>query len=70
MTPAASDDRRRFALELSRAGRQIYGQIVPWALDFERRLLAALTAGAAAALDGTLTTLIARAHALRKTASP
>ena len=66
----ASDDRRRFALELSRAGHQVYGQIVPWALDYERRLLAALTAGGAATLDGTLTTLIARAHALRKTASP
>lgn len=63
-------DRRRLALELSRAGRRVYGQIVPWALDYEHRLLAALTANGAATLDGTLTTLIERAHALRKSASP
>ncbi len=65
----ASGDRRRLALELSRAGRQVYGQIVPWALDYERRLLAALTTGGAAALDEALDTLIERARTLRKTAA-
>ena len=66
----AAGDRRRLALELSRAGRQVYGQIVPWALDYERRLLAALSSGGAAALDDALSTLIERARALRKTTVP
>lgn len=67
--PAAAD-RRRFALELSRSGRQVYGQIVPWALDYERRLLTALTAAGAASLDDALSTLIERARTLRKTTAP
>ncbi len=66
----AAGDRRRLALELSRAGRQVYGQIVPWALDYECRLLAALSPGGAAALDDALSTLIERARALRKTTVP
>ena len=66
----AAGVRRRLALALSRAGRQVYGQIVPWALDYERRLLAALAPGAAASLQETLTTLIERAGTLRKTTAP
>lgn len=66
----ATGDRRRLALELSRAGRHVYGQIVPWALEYERRLLAVLTGGDAAALDAALGTLIERARALRKATPP
>ena len=66
----ATGDRRRLALELSRSGRQVYRQIVPWARDYERRLLAALTASSATALGDALGALIERANALRKDRSP
>lgn len=61
----AASDRRRLALELTRAGRHVYGQIVPWALEYERRLLEALTDAEITALDAALTSLIEAAHALR-----
>ncbi|MBX3725679.1 MAG: winged helix-turn-helix transcriptional regulator [Xanthomonadales bacterium] len=38
----ADGDRRRSVLHLSDAGRRIYDQVVPLALDFEQRLLTRL----------------------------
>jgi DNA-binding MarR family transcriptional regulator len=38
------DDRRRSVLELSAKGRRVYEQVAPRALEYERRLLAALDA--------------------------
>lgn len=38
----ADGDRRRSALRLSAAGRRIYEQVVPLALEFEHKLLSAL----------------------------
>lgn len=37
------DDRRRSVLELSEAGYRIYDEVVPLALDYERKLLAPLS---------------------------
>lgn len=48
------DDRRRSVLELSADGYSIYDEVVPVALDYERRLLAPLDAGERALLDGLL----------------
>ncbi len=57
-------DRRRSVLRLSAAGRAVYDEIVPVARAYERRLLAALNADDAAALDRILTQLQARAGQL------
>lgn len=64
----APGDRRRFFLDLTPAGRRVYRRIVPWALAYERRLLAVLTAGEVAALDAVLSALIRQAQVLRRTA--
>jgi DNA-binding MarR family transcriptional regulator len=48
------DDRRRSVLELSRDGYGIYDEVVPVALDYERRLLAPLDAEERAQLDRLL----------------
>jgi DNA-binding MarR family transcriptional regulator len=48
------DDRRRSVLALSRAGRRIYDQIAPLALELERRLLSRLDEGERDALDALL----------------
>ena len=61
---ATSADRRRLSLELTAAGRDVYNRIVPWARDYERRLLEALDAEAARALDDALRRLTDRAHEL------
>lgn len=45
------DDRRRSVLTLSEAGYRIYDEIVPLALERERRLLATLSAEERAQLD-------------------
>lgn len=37
------DDRRRSVLELSDAGREVYAEVAPLALSYERELLAPLT---------------------------
>lgn len=60
---AARDDRRRQQLTLTRKGRDVYRRIVPWALEYERRLLEALDPGALHALDGALKRLTERARA-------
>ncbi|WP_058833813.1 MarR family winged helix-turn-helix transcriptional regulator [Luteimonas abyssi] len=51
------DDRRRSVLRLSEAGLQVYRDIVPLALDYERRLLAHLQDDERAVLDRLLTRL-------------
>lgn len=48
------DDRRRSVLELSRDGYGIYDEVVPLALEYERRLLAPLDADEQAQLDRLL----------------
>ena len=48
------DDRRRSVLTLSEAGYRIYDEIVPLALDRERRLLATLSAEERAQLEKLL----------------
>jgi len=48
------DDRRRSVLALSEAGYRIYDEIVPLALDRERRLLATLSAEERAQLEKLL----------------
>lgn len=50
-------DRRRSVLHLSGAGKRIYDQVVPLALDFERRLLERLDASERADLDRLLARL-------------
>lgn len=51
-------DRRRSSLELTAAGRDVYGRIVPWALEYEQRLLALLSTAESAALDAALRKLL------------
>ncbi len=60
---AVRADRRRQRLALTRAGRDVYTRIVPWALEYERRLLGALEPEARAALDEALRRLTERARA-------
>jgi DNA-binding MarR family transcriptional regulator len=60
---AARDDRRRQRLALTAAGRNVYTRIVPWALEYEQRLLAALDPAALRALDDALQRLTDRARA-------
>ena len=50
-------DRRRSVLRLSRAGHGVYDQVVPMALDYERKLLSALSEEERAILDRLLTRL-------------
>lgn len=56
-------DKRRSRLALTVRGRQVYRRIVPWALEYERRLLDALTPAEARALDAALGKLMAFADA-------
>jgi DNA-binding MarR family transcriptional regulator len=51
------DDRRRSVLALSRAGHEVYDQIVPLALDYERALLQPLAPDERQALDRLLAKL-------------
>jgi DNA-binding MarR family transcriptional regulator len=51
-------DRRRSALRLSRRGRSIHNEIVPLALEYERQLLASMTAEERASLDRLLKRLL------------
>lgn len=60
----ARTDRRRSRLELTPAGRAVYGKIVPLVLGYERRLLAALSPAEASGLDAALAKLQVRAAAL------
>jgi len=57
-------DRRRSMLRLSRAGRTMYAQVVPYALACEAALLTALDTPERAALDRLLVKLTRRAAQL------
>lgn len=59
------NDGRSHALALSEAGRALYAQIAPKALEMEAALLADLSASEIAALRSTLAKLKAASHALR-----
>jgi DNA-binding MarR family transcriptional regulator len=54
-------DRRRSSLALTAAGWTTYGEIAPWARDYERTLLMALSASERRALDRALDKLLAAA---------
>lgn len=58
-------DRRSHALALSEAGRALYAEIAPKALEMEARLLADLSPDAIDGLKKTLATLKAATAALR-----
>lgn len=58
------DDRRRSVLVLSRAGRRIYRSLTPVLLEYERQLLASLSAGERAQLDRMLSRLTDAAASL------
>lgn len=60
----AVGDRRRSVLRLAPAGEQVYAQVAPFALRYERELLGALTRSERAALDRVLGKLLARAGKL------
>ena len=57
----AATDRRRTHLQLTPAGDRVYAQVVPMALEYERRLVASLSAGERATLDRILRVLLGRA---------
>ena len=57
----ARSDRRRSVLILTARGREVYMRIVPYALEYERRLLAELTPSEQSALDIVVTRLQRRA---------
>ena len=57
----ARADRRRSLLRLSEAGRRVYAQVVPVALEYERDLLAPLTQQDREAVDRAVRILLGRA---------
>jgi len=57
----AHADRRRSHLRLSAAGRKVYAQVVPVALDYERDLLAPLTRKDREVVDRAIRILLGRA---------
>jgi len=57
----ARADRRRSLLRLSAAGRKVYAQVVPVALDYERDLLAPLTRKDREVVDRAIRILLGRA---------
>lgn len=61
-------DRRRASLRLSARGRALHARIVPLALDYEQRLVAALDAPARRRFDALADRLLARAVELREKA--
>lgn len=54
-------DRRRTHLELTRAGQDVYAQVVPVALTYERQLVASLSRRDRAILDRIMRVLLGRA---------
>jgi DNA-binding MarR family transcriptional regulator len=60
----ARNDRRRSVLSVSAAGRAVYREVAPLALDYEARLLEALDPAAREALDAAIAALTARAQSL------
>jgi DNA-binding MarR family transcriptional regulator len=61
---ANRDDKREALLSLTTAGRAMYDELVPIALDFTRRLVASLDAGDHRAFERTVTALIERSTRL------
>ena len=57
----ARHDRRRSLLRLAPAGQRVYGEVVPFALAYERELLRPLSAKERAALDRAVGVLLGRA---------
>jgi DNA-binding MarR family transcriptional regulator len=57
----ARADRRRSLLKLAAAGQRVYAQVVPFALAYERELIAPLTARDRTALDRAIRILLGRA---------
>src|SRR5688572_11982955 len=57
----AKNDRRRTHLELTPSGTRVYAQVVPVALNYERHLIAPLSAKDRATLDRILRVLLGRA---------
>ena len=57
----ARHDRRRSLLRLAPAGQRVYGEVVPFALAYERELLRPLSAKERAALDRAVRVLLGRA---------
>lgn len=57
----ARADRRRSLLRLSAAGRKVYAQVVPVALDYERDLLAPLSLKDREVVDRAIRILLGRA---------
>ena len=57
----ARADRRRSLLKLAPAGQRVYAQVVPFALAYERELVAPLTARDREALDRAIRILLGRA---------
>ena len=60
----AIDDRRRSILQVSAAGTAVYRSVAPFALEFERALLGALSPHDRATLNRLLNELTSRAEAL------
>jgi DNA-binding MarR family transcriptional regulator len=54
-------DRRRTHLQLTTTGARVYAQVVPMALEYERRLVASLSRRDRATLDRILRVLLGRA---------
>jgi DNA-binding MarR family transcriptional regulator len=65
-----TDDRRRSALRLSRAGRRMHDAIVPLARALELRLVSDLSAAEIALLDRLIDKLMERARAMDAAADP
>lgn len=57
----ADSDRRRSVLTLTARGRDVYTRIVPYALEYERRLLSELTPAEQSALSALVSRLQKRA---------
>jgi DNA-binding MarR family transcriptional regulator len=57
----APADRRRTHLALTSGGARVYAQVVPMALDYERKLVAPLSRSERATLDRILRVLLGRA---------
>jgi len=56
----AKSDRRRTHLELTPAGKRVYARVVPMALNYERHLIAPLSAREQAAWRGVSVEILAR----------
>ena len=57
----ARSDRRRSVLTVTARGREVYTRIIPYALEYERRLLAEFTPSEQSVFHGLLTRLQRRA---------